>query len=655
MSSTYNSRSILYRPDIDGLRAFAIGIVLAFHYFPQIIPGGYLGVDIFLVISGYLITQILLAQESVSIKEFYARRVARLAPALIVVLLFSLAVGWFVLLPSLYMKLGKHIVAGAGFFSNITYLKEVGYFDVEAHSKILLHLWSLGVEMQFYLVWSIILIVLIKYRINILIAIIALLLISLIIFYSRVNHHVSAAFYMLDARGWQLLIGALVAYLESKKYQSTYAYIKFGNFLAALGLLGVVLGLAIVQYAQNFNSYGAVVATIGACLIIFSPTDNWLSRSILSRPAITFVGKLSYPLYLWHWPILVFSLIYWGSELSNFNRIILMSVSFFLAFLTYQWIEPIFRLSKGKSKSTLFKIGFLIIALLVLGLLGQYVFKSKGLVERLDYPKSSAAWIGVAQDDFQWGSHVRSGSCHIQSTKSSDVRLSCIEDGNKDLLILWGDSYASSLYPGIIEYQKNNQSFYRVGQLTSAGCPPYLGVEVTDHRKNCADINKKSIDLIEASSPKWLVIHANFRDPRNHLSLNEELHLIGKTIDRIKSIKTPPNIFLVGQVPLWNKDLLQLLPELVLNDPQHGLPKSYLDVSYLNENIWGMDTHLIELSKRHGVIYLSPLAVFCNKDKSCMTRVGDAPLDALSIDSGHLSKNASRFLIRELFQTIKFN
>jgi peptidoglycan/LPS O-acetylase OafA/YrhL len=654
MSHQLNTRTISYRPDIDGLRAIAISIVLAFHYFPQIIPGGYLGVDIFLVISGYLITQILLTQKNLSIKEFYARRIARLVPALVVILLFSLAVGWFVLLPSFYMKLGKHIVAGAGFFSNITYLKEVGYFDVGAHSKILLHLWSLGVEMQFYLVWSIILIALIKYRISILIAIIVLLLTSLIIFYSRINHYVGGAFYLLDARGWQLLVGALVAYLESKRYQSTHLYIKFGNFLPGLGFLGIFSSLVFTEHTQNFNFYGALLAAIGSGLVIFSPTDNWLSRSILSRPAFTIMGKLSYPLYLWHWPILVFSLIYWGSELPNLNKIILILVSIFLAFLTYQWVEPIFRISKGKSKSTVLKVGFLIIVLILLGVLGHYVFKNKGLVDRLGYSKASADWVGVAQDDFKWGLHVRSGYCHIQSTKSSDVKSNCIEKGGNDLLILWGDSYASSLYPGIIEHQKSNQSIYRVGQLTSAGCPPYLGVKITDHRKNCDEINKKSIDLIESSNPKWLLIHANFRDPRNHLSLSEELLLLGKTIDRIKSIKNPPTILLVGQVPIWKKDLLQLLSELVLNDLQHGLPKSYLDVSYLNENIWEMDAHLLKLSKHHGVKYLSPLTVFCNKDKSCMTRVGETPLDALSIDSGHLSSSAARFLIKELFQSIKF-
>jgi peptidoglycan/LPS O-acetylase OafA/YrhL len=127
-----------YRPDIDGLRSIAIIIVVIFHYFPQLVPGGYVGVDVFFVISGYLITQILVNQKQLSIRDFYARRITRLAPALIVVLLFTLMAGWFLLLPSTYMRLGKHVISGAGFFSNITYLKEVGYFDSEAHSKVLL-------------------------------------------------------------------------------------------------------------------------------------------------------------------------------------------------------------------------------------------------------------------------------------------------------------------------------------------------------------------------------------------------------------------------------------------------------------------------------------------------------------------------------------
>lgn len=643
-----------YRPDIDGLRSIAIIIVVAFHYFPQMIPGGYLGVDIFFVISGYLITQILISQQNSSIRDFYARRIARLVPALAVVLLFALVAGWFLLLPNAYMRLGKHIVSGAGFFSNITYLKEVGYFDLEAHSKVLLHLWSLGVEMQFYLVWSIILVVLIKFRLNILVAIAALFLTSLFIFYTRTTHQASSAFYMLDARGWQLLIGAAFAYLDSRKYSFTGRLKKVVDVLSPLGVLSIIFSLLIITLTEKFNVYAAFMASIGTGLIIYGGMNSRFNQKVLCQPVAVFIGKISYPLYLWHWPLMVLGFAYWGSEIQIYQLLMLIVISTVLGWMTYKWVEPAFRLSKNQSALTLVKISSLLIALLVLGFLGQYVYKHKGLVQRLGYSQEASAWVGVGQDDFKWGLHVRSGTCHIQSTKSADVKPTCIEAGDKDLLIIWGDSYASSLYPGMVEHQKDNGMTYRLGQLTSAGCPPYLDVNVTDHRKNCGEINQKSIELIRTSQPKWLLIHANYRDPRNHLSFEEELKQLGQTIAKIQSLERPPIIYLVGQMPLWKKDLPEILSELVIKDPDHDVPKQYLGMDFLDKDLWEVDDRLKNLAKRQGVVYLSPLQIFCDKGQ-CLTRVGNEPLDALSIDRGHLSSRASMYVIKNLFSGMQFH
>jgi peptidoglycan/LPS O-acetylase OafA/YrhL len=644
-----------YRPDIDGLRALAIIIVIGFHYFPQLFHGGYLGVDIFFVISGYLITQILINQEVISIKEFYIRRIARLVPSLIAILLFSMVCGWFLLLPDAYMRLGKHVISGVGFFSNMTYLREVGYFDLEAHSKILLHLWSLGVEMQFYLAWSLALVVMIKFRLNVFMATVGLLLTSFLIFYSRSQAEFGNAFYMLDSRAWQLLIGGLCAQLDSKRNNFRLMLYMQKAYLSFMGFGCIILGLMIIEFTQKFNIYASLSVSIGTGLIIFGGHESWFNKKILSRPIAILVGKISYPLYLWHWLLLIFGITYWGSETGIIERISLIFLSLLLAWMTYRWIEPIFRVPKNNAKSKRLKIAILLISLMILGGFGHYIYKNKGLVQRLGYPREGSAWIQLTQEDFKWGLHVRSGDCHIQSTKSTDVKLSCIERGDKKLAILWGDSYASSLYPGILEHQKNHNMNYRLGQLTSAGCPPYLGVEVTDHRKNCGEINKKSLRLIESSKPSWLIIHANFRDPRNHLSFNDELHLLDETISKVQSMKDSPKIILVGQVPIWKKDLLQLLSESIIKDPLHGLPPSTFDSSLLNPDIWMVDKNLRQLALSRGISYLSPLDVFCDQNKNCMTRVGDTPLDALSIDVGHLSSAASRFLIKRLFAEIKFN
>jgi len=215
MSSQLNSHSIPYRPEIDGLRALAILPVILFHAFPTLVPGGFTGVDIFFVISGYLITSILLKDiqaGTYSIKTFYARRVRRIFPALVLVLFASLVFGWVMLTPDEYQRLGKHTVGGVGFIANFMFLKEVGYFDAAADTKPLLHLWSLGIEEQFYIVWPILLALVLKRSWSLWWVIVVFGGSSFLFNISRISLDPSAVFYSPLTRSWELAIGAFVAY-----------------------------------------------------------------------------------------------------------------------------------------------------------------------------------------------------------------------------------------------------------------------------------------------------------------------------------------------------------------------------------------------------------------------------------------------------------
>ncbi len=319
-----------YRPDIDGLRAIAVLAVVAFHAFPGWIRGGFIGVDVFFVISGFLISTIIfesLDRDAFSFREFYARRIKRIFPALLCVLITSFAFGWFALLAEEYKQLGKHIAAGAGFVSNFALWSEAGYFDVAADVKPLLHLWSLGIEEQFYIVWPLVLWFSWRRKFNLfgLVALIAVVSFCLNIY--EVNKDPVAAFYSPQTRFWELLCGSMLAWFALYKKEffsriglrldgllcSVICRERFGNdgktlsnVLSVTGFLLVFIGFWCISKSVGFPGKWALLPVSGAVLIIASGSGAFLNRWVLSNKIAVWFGLISFPLYLWHWPILSF-------------------------------------------------------------------------------------------------------------------------------------------------------------------------------------------------------------------------------------------------------------------------------------------------------------------------------------------------------------
>ena len=321
--STKNLTKHKYRPDIDGLRAIAVLSVVGFHAFPEsdIFRAGFIGVDIFFVISGFLISSIIYEKfetNSFSFLDFYTRRVLRIFPALLLVLMACFIFGWFALLPTEYKDIGKHMAGAAGFVSNLLLWQESGYFDVVSENKPLLHLWSLGVEEQFYIAWSLILWLAYKARINLLITAIALAVISFYLNISGVQNDPSATFYSPQTRFWELLAGAILAYVVHKRTQFTAASVNalfgFGSVSnqydisaetksevrSALGLILFIIGFFAISKENAFPGYWAALPVLGAVLVISADQQAWFNRSVLSNPALISIGIISYPLYLWH-------------------------------------------------------------------------------------------------------------------------------------------------------------------------------------------------------------------------------------------------------------------------------------------------------------------------------------------------------------------
>jgi peptidoglycan/LPS O-acetylase OafA/YrhL len=294
-----------YRADIDGLRAVAVLAVIAYHLNPKRLTGGFVGVDVFFVISGYLITSILLSElqrDKFSYLQFYVRRIRRLFPALLVVMGTVLVAGWCLLLPNELAQLGKHVVAGMLFVSNLVLWSEAGYFDVASAHKPLLHLWSLGVEEQFYIVSPIVLAGSWRLGWCRIRWLIAGLLCSLAICWVLSVGDASAAFYMPFARFWQPMVGVLLALFvfRNKVIFGGSALLRHGSSAAGAALIAGSVVLLDSQSACPWMR--AALPTVGAALLIASGPQAVVNRYILSRKPFVLVGLISYPLYLWHWP-----------------------------------------------------------------------------------------------------------------------------------------------------------------------------------------------------------------------------------------------------------------------------------------------------------------------------------------------------------------
>ncbi|HVW69628.1 MAG TPA: acyltransferase, partial [Steroidobacteraceae bacterium] len=350
-----------YRPDLDGLRAIAVLAVVAYHAFPEQAPGGYVGVDVFFVISGFLITNIILdalSRHGFRLREFYARRARRILPALCLVLATCLAFGCYVLLPDEFSNLSKHTAAAAGFAANIAFWRESGYFAPAAQFEPLLHLWSLGIEEQFYLLWPLLLLLAWRLRWHLVPTVALLGAASFALNVIMTNRQATGLYYFPFSRFWELAVGCLLASARVRvasaravpaaadspgaRASTSRVPARIPGALAnAVAIAGVAL-IAIAAFGFDahtpFPGFAALVPIAGASCIVAAP-GSWFRERVLSHPWLVFVGLVSYPLYLWHWPILSFAAILHAGTPEIGVRVAGLALSFVLAVLTYRLLE----------------------------------------------------------------------------------------------------------------------------------------------------------------------------------------------------------------------------------------------------------------------------------------------------------------------------
>jgi peptidoglycan/LPS O-acetylase OafA/YrhL len=465
-----SSIHLSYRRDIDGLRAVAILSVIAFHAFPTLVRGGFVGVDIFFVISGYLISSILLRnidRDEFSIRDFYARRAKRIFPALIIVLLFCLAAGWVFMVADEYKMLSKHVIAGAFFFSNFAFWMEAGYFDPAAELKPLLHLWSLGIEEQFYIFWPLILLILHRFKIKPIRAMLVLLVISFALNIWFVQSNPSRAFYLPDTRAWELIAGGLLACLTVRGHPLIFTWLtlRIKTLLSLVGVTLICIGLVVITRTDYFPGWWALLPVAGAFLIILAGPDAWFNRIVLSSRVLVSIGLISYPLYLWHWPLLSFANIINNGEPPLVMRSAAVSVAFILALLTYLLLEKRIRISA--SRFTPVRLASILI---VVAAAGSVVFINGGLSGR----HTSVELIAQAAGEWDFP-----GKLTHHPMRDFDLNTA---GGDGAATLFFGDSNMEQYGPRIFQLVKNNKIDGRGAIFfTHGGCAPLPGVREPTH------------------------------------------------------------------------------------------------------------------------------------------------------------------------------
>jgi peptidoglycan/LPS O-acetylase OafA/YrhL len=478
-----------YRPDIDGLRSVAVFSVIGYHAFPGWIPGGFIGVDIFFVISGFLISTIIfgnLEQGTFSIADFYKRRIRRIFPALIAVMLAVLIFGRYLLVTDEYRQLGKHLIASALFVQNFTLWRESGYFDSSATSKPLLHLWSLAVEEQFYIFWPLLLAFLWKRRQSLAGTTIIVAMLSFAVNLVTIKLDSSAAYFLPFARFWELMIGGLLAHLYLHR---PHLLAQYKEAQSALGAVLILLGPIVIRDEHSFPGWWALLPTLGAFFLISAGSSAWINKKILSNKWIVHAGLISYPLYLWHWPLLSFGFIV-NPYLTHNAKLILIVVAIGLAELTHRYIELPLKAVAKKPRLPVYLLA------------GLGLFPLAGLLILLGYSTPRLSNLNMAMKN-EWD-FLKSQNVEFDENATGIYPFD-LERG--DITMYIGDSEVAQYAQRLSSAQEHNAASTGAIFVVGGGCIPIANVYNDDtQRRGCQKNLAMGLQRLQDPHVKRVVI-----------------------------------------------------------------------------------------------------------------------------------------------------
>lgn len=577
----------------------------------------------FFVISGYLITNILArdaANGKLTISGFYSRRVKRIFPALLALLVTVLIGGWILLLASEYSLLAKHVAASVAFVANLIFWREANYFDADSATNPLLHLWSLGVEEQFYLIWPIMIAAIFAWRRSLLASILVLAGASFLISALMVMTSPTGAFYSPISRFWELLAGAIL--VSAARSEWTFPA-KWADGASVVGLLLIGMTFQFLPQTTPFPGVAALPPVLGAMLVIGSGPEALVNRRLLSIPVAVGIGLISYPLYLWHWPLLSFATI-WNYEqyLSGILRLAIVATAVALAALTYQFVEkPLRKISPFGL--LLAMIGIFLAALAIViahGVPGRTVNRDERRQFIEHYMHLPDHGLASFRDE-----------CNFVQPGSLDARASisprCTIRGVSGTVFLWGDSHAQSLSSGLAEILPRG---YSLAQVASSGCHPNLGLGLhplfrESMRVACDRSNALALREIQRLKPELVVIaQSSDQLDQDWIGLSEHLLSIGAQ-----------RTVLIGPLPQWRPSL-----PLVIVNSNWPLTTDMIATG-LDPAIVEIDRSLLAQSSHWRQLrYISLHERLCSA-QGCRARV---PGGLIAFDYGHLTPEGSHFV-----------
>jgi peptidoglycan/LPS O-acetylase OafA/YrhL len=661
-----------YRPDIDGMRALAVLSVVIFHAFPNLVKGGFIGVDIFFVISGYLISGIIfrgLDENRFSFASFYSHRIKRIFPALIVVLAFVLVAGWFLLLPDEFRQLGKHMAASVVYLQNYALAGESGYFDVASELKPLTHMWSLAIEEQFYLLFPILAVCAWRVGLNLLALIVVALAASFYVNIHGVKLNPSIVYYLPQIRFWELLAGSVLAYVDLYKRnlvletleKIVFCRIFFSrppepirqkkilcNLISAAGLALIVVSLYVIERGFSFPGWWGIGPVVGAFLVIFGGPGTLVNSAILSNRFMVFIGLISYPLYLWHWPLLSFAQIVSAGDAPVLVRATLVLASVVLAWLTYRFIERPIRTGQGGAM----KVSALVFSSFVLGTVGYYSYAKNGFPNRLE------EFSKVTKAAGEWDYPGR-----LTPTSFGAINYGVQQSSIAKTTLFVGDSNIEQYYPRVEALI--NALPGSVGTAifkTGGGCLPVTGQKYDDGHSHCRDMMRDVVALAN-SKPEIdrVVIGAQWNGYlTSGFGLAQPIHLGDAAYERAleslsgfikEMVSSGKKVYLVANIPTGKEvDPKYIARRDVLSFPNvftlrsGGISKADLDKKYGK-----IRADLKRVGLESGAIVIDPVDYLCGDRCESLDDSGSP----IYKDISHLRPSFVRAQVEFLDQTIQ--
>lgn len=609
-----------FRLDLNGLRAVAVAAVLLFHF--NILPftGGFVGVDVFFVLSGFLMTHIIgsgLDKCGFGFFSFYLNRLARIFPALLIVVLSSLALGYFLLLPAQYSQLAIETVEALTFTVNFHYATNTGYFAPNAAQSWLLHCWSLAVEFQFYILFPVYLWIARRMapKNGILTALGIAIIGSMICSVIQSEMNQMSAFYLLPSRAWEFAIGGLVLFLPAPSE-------RYRNPIATTGLVAIVAAALLFDGHLKYPSLWSVVPVLGAGAVVWAGSTLYALRNPLAQ----FAGKISYSLYLWHWPILTVAR-YLGYGSTPLEVLILIILTIAISWASFVFIETPFR--SVFRKPSVHSISPLAIAasLAVAGC--AVTIATDGWPSRI-----SDRMIGIQQQVTQ-GQEYRGGICFLGAEqKFSDFDRKCLDPephSPKPTLVIWGDSYAAHLYSGIAK--QSWAAKFKIVQVTASACLP-LPMTVSVDRPNCQSIQKSVRELLGKSKPQILVLAASWRGTGADSAQKLVRSLIQDGVGRV---------LVVGPIPYWPLPLPQTFFRDSLLKEDRWSERSSIPDAYVSA-LTDTDQQYSAAISTTGASYVSLYDALCKGD-NCLALIPGWQAESLfQFDGEHLTADGSEWV-----------